>query len=63
MQTKSLLAATKNSDYLAALEANAKAAAEQGIIGVPTFVIGDEIFWGQDRIDFVIEHLQYLQTG
>ena len=32
-------------------------ARETGVIGVPTFVIGDQIFWGNDRIDFVHEHL------
>lgn len=44
----------------AQLEANAAAAQERGIFGVPTFVVGDEIFWGQDRIDFVEEHLDAL---
>lgn len=29
-----------------------------GVIGVPTFVIGDQIFWGNDRIEFVHEHLR-----
>ncbi len=32
-------------------------AQEKGAIGVPTFVIDDQIFWGNDRIDFVLEHL------
>ncbi|MEO1231347.1 MAG: 2-hydroxychromene-2-carboxylate isomerase [Myxococcota bacterium] len=41
----------------AQLEENAQLAAERGIFGVPTFLIGDEIFWGQDRIDFVEEFL------
>jgi 2-hydroxychromene-2-carboxylate isomerase len=44
----------------ATLEANAARADDKGIIGVPTFVIGEEIFWGQDRIDFVVEHLDVL---
>ncbi|MCY4154503.1 MAG: 2-hydroxychromene-2-carboxylate isomerase [Gammaproteobacteria bacterium] len=30
------------------------------VIGVPTFVIDDQIFWGNDRIDFVHEHLRAL---
>ena len=41
----------------AQLDENARLAAERGIFGVPTFVIKDEIFWGQDRIDFVEEYL------
>jgi 2-hydroxychromene-2-carboxylate isomerase len=23
------------------------------VFGAPSYVIGDEIFWGQDRLDFV----------
>jgi 2-hydroxychromene-2-carboxylate isomerase len=33
------------------------AADERGVFGVPTFFVGDEMFWGQDRIDFVEEAL------
>ena len=28
-------------------------AEEQGVFAVPTFVVDGELFWGQDRIDFV----------
>ncbi|MBT6431668.1 MAG: 2-hydroxychromene-2-carboxylate isomerase, partial [Deltaproteobacteria bacterium] len=28
-------------------------AVECGVFGVPTFVVGDQLFWGQDRMDFV----------
>ena len=38
-------------------EANTQAAIEQGVFGMPTFVIGDELFWGQDRLDFVARAL------
>ena len=27
---------------------------EKGIFGAPTFVVNDKIFWGQDRIEFVL---------
>jgi 2-hydroxychromene-2-carboxylate isomerase len=29
------------------------AAIERGVFGAPSYVIGDQIFWGQDRLDFV----------
>jgi len=45
------------------LEANWREAEERGAIGVPTFIIGEEIFWGQDRIDFVLEHLRELRLA
>lgn len=35
-------------------------AQDLGVVGVPTFVIGDQIFWGNDRLDFVVEYLQEL---
>lgn len=37
--------------------ANTEAAIAAGVFGVPTFQIGDELFWGQDRLDFVAEAL------
>jgi 2-hydroxychromene-2-carboxylate isomerase len=37
--------------------ADGKAALERGVFGAPSYVIGDEIFWGQDRLEFVERHL------
>ena len=34
-------------------EAYTKHAIAQGVFGAPSFVIDGEIFWGQDRLDFV----------
>ena len=28
-------------------------AVERGVFGAPTFFVGDQMFWGQDRIEFV----------
>ncbi|MGA9011925.1 MAG: 2-hydroxychromene-2-carboxylate isomerase [Acetobacteraceae bacterium] len=33
--------------------ADTRAALDGGVFGAPSYVIGDEIFWGQDRLDFV----------
>jgi len=33
------------------------AAVERGVFGAPTFFVGDEMFWGQDRLDFVRDAL------
>jgi 2-hydroxychromene-2-carboxylate isomerase len=35
------------------LEAQAR-----GIFGTPTFIVDDEMYWGNDRIDFLEEYLQ-----
>lgn len=32
---------------------NLAEAERRGIFGTPTYVVGDELFWGQDRLDFV----------
>jgi 2-hydroxychromene-2-carboxylate isomerase len=34
-------------------EAYTKAAIDKGVFGAPSFLIDGELFWGQDRIDFV----------
>ena len=31
-----------------------------GVIGVPSFVVGDQIFWGNDRVDFLEDYLMEL---
>lgn len=63
------LAVAEYADYVAAPEHLAKLTAhwveaqEKGVIGVPTFVIDEQIFWGNDRIDFVLEHLTELRLA
>jgi len=37
-----------------ALDAATEAARARGIFGVPTFAVGDEIFWGDDRLEDAI---------
>lgn len=50
-------------DVMAQLERNHDEATEKGAFGVPTFIVDDQIFWGQDRLDFVAEHLDELESG
>ncbi len=38
---------------IAQRDADSLAAIERGVFGAPSYVIGEEIFWGQDRLDFV----------
>lgn len=30
----------------------------RGVFGVPSFLVGDELFWGKDRLDFVADALR-----
>ncbi len=43
------------------LEDNWSEAQELGVIGVPSFIVNDQIFWGNDRIDFVEDYLVELR--
>ena len=49
-----------------ALRTGTQEAAERGVFGVPTFAIGDELFWGLDSTDLVVDYLNdptLLSTG
>ena len=37
--------------------ANTQAALDRGVFGAPSYVIGNDIFWGQDRLEFVERRL------
>ena len=40
--------------------ADSQAAIARGVFGAPSYVYQDEIFWGQDRLDFLDRHLATL---
>lgn len=40
------------------LKATTEEAVARGVFGAPTFFVGDEMFFGQDRLDFVEEALR-----
>jgi len=40
------------------LKAATQEAVARGVFGAPTFFVSNEMFWGQDRLDFVKEALQ-----
>lgn len=63
LDADALIAASRDPHFLETLTANAAQAAADGAIGVPTFIIGEEIFWGQDRIEFVLEKLTELRAA
>lgn len=56
-------AAMESPDHEARLEESASFAASVGVIGVPSFVVGEEIFWGNDRISFLEDHLRELRLA
>ncbi len=50
-----------DSDSQKQLDDNWKEAQALGVIGVPSFVIDEQIFWGNDRMDFLEEYLMELR--
>jgi 2-hydroxychromene-2-carboxylate isomerase len=55
---QALLDLSQEPDVKAALKAATEEAVARGVFGAPTFFAGDQMFWGQDRIDFLKEALQ-----
>jgi len=53
----SFLALSESAAVRQELIAETDAALGRGVFGAPTFVVGDEIFWGKDRMDFIDEEL------
>jgi 2-hydroxychromene-2-carboxylate isomerase len=53
-----LEAATQDPRIKDALRSATQAAYESGVIGVPTIVIEDEPFWGDDRLEDAAAHLE-----
>jgi 2-hydroxychromene-2-carboxylate isomerase len=52
-----LLEATQDPDVKAKLVANTEAAVARGTFGIPTFFVGDEMFFGKDRLGQVEEEV------
>lgn len=58
LDTEALLALSQDADVKAGLIACTEAAVARGVFGAPTFFMDGEMYFGQDRLDFVQEALQ-----
>ena len=58
-----LLAATQDAEVKAELVANTEAAVARGVFGIPTFFVGDEMFFGKDRLGQVEEAAARARAG
>jgi len=45
------------------LREQTRVAAEKGIFGAPTFIVGNAMFWGNDRLDDALEECAKLATS
>ena len=48
----------EDSDNKATLQANTESAIARGAFGAPTFFVGDDMYFGHDRLDYVEEALK-----
>jgi 2-hydroxychromene-2-carboxylate isomerase len=53
-----VLALSNDESVKAALKENTETAVKRGVFGAPSMFIGDQLFFGQDRLDFVAEALR-----
>jgi len=51
------VAFTASPEAEARYKASTDEAAKRGVFGVPTFIVGDELWWGNDRMQFLEEFL------
>lgn len=57
-EPKHLLAAIEHQPVKDELRTNTEEALSRGVFGSPSFFVGDKLFFGQDRLDFVEEALK-----
>lgn len=50
-----VLAAAETDDIKQKLRARTEEAQRRGVFGAPTFFVGDEMFWGNDRLDDALD--------
>ncbi|MSP30714.1 MAG: 2-hydroxychromene-2-carboxylate isomerase [Acetobacteraceae bacterium] len=57
LDPKAVLALAADPQWEERRTTDTQAALDRGVFGAPSYVIGDEIFWGQDRLGFVEKRL------
>ena len=55
---KDVRAALADETVKAKLKANTESAIARAVFGVPTFLVGDALFWGQDSLEMMLDYLQ-----
>lgn len=63
IDTSEIASRIDHPDVIAQLAANTDEAVERGVFGSPTIFVGEAMFFGNDRIEFVREELARLETA
>ena len=53
-----ILTQAENPEYAQRLESNTQVAANRGVFGSPSFIVGEDLFFGNDRLDFLEAELK-----
>lgn len=59
IETSELEAALEDGDAKAAMIEATNAAVDSGAFGMPWFVVGDQVFWGSDRVPHIDQYLAF----
>lgn len=57
LDAQAYLDGVQQAEIKKALIDNTSAAVDKGVFGAPTFFVGDKMWWGQDRLDWVEQEL------
>ena len=55
-----LLKEASDPKWAALRQAQSDAAVERGVFGAPSYCVEEQIYWGQDRLNFVQRHLDRI---
>lgn len=59
LHIKDVQAALADESVKARLKANTEEAIAAGLFGVPSFMVGEAMFWGQDSLDMMLDYLKH----
>ena len=60
LNSKKIISFAKSEECKKIFEEYTQLAIKKNVFGAPTYIINDQIYWGQDRLDFVERHLLSL---
>ena len=58
-----IMSLAKTSECTKTFENYTSKAIKNDVFGAPTFIVEDQVYWGQDRLDFVERHLNELSKS
>ena len=60
LSSKEILSFAKSDECKNLFEEYTNLAIKENVFGAPTYILEDQVYWGQDRLDFVERHLSNL---